>query len=266
MRAIFSILIFTLLFTSCSEYQKVLKSGDPEFKYVKAKQYFERREYNKASTLFAELVPVFKGTARADEALYYLAESYFLQRNYIMAGHYYQQYARSFPNTDEAELAYFNSAYCHYKSSPNSRLDQENTRKGIEAFEMFIELYPESKKQVEAQDYIAELQDKLVYKSYLNAKLYFDLGNYMGNNYQSAVIAASNSLRDYPDTKYREELSFLILKSKFIQAENSVMEKQDERFRETIDEYYSFINDFPESKFIREANKMFATSQTEVEN
>lgn len=266
MRAIFSILIFTILFTSCGEYQKVLKSGDPEFKYVKAKQYFERREYSKASTLFSELVPVFKGTARADESLYYLSDSYFMQRNYVMAGHYYQQYARTFPNTEKAELAAFNAAFCHYKSSPNSRLDQENTRKGIESFELFIDLYPESTKRMEAQGYISELQDKLVYKSYLNAKLYFDLGNYMGNNYQSAVIAASNSLREYPDTKYREELSFLILKSLYIQAENSVFEKQEDRYRETIDEYYSFINDFPESKFIREANKIFTTSQSEIDN
>ncbi len=266
MRAIISILVFTVLMSGCSEYQKVLKSGDPEFKYVKAKQYFERREYNKASTLFNELVPVFKGTAKADEVLYYLSESYFLQRNYIMAGHYYQQYAKSFPNTQEAEQAYFNAAYCLYKSSPNSRLDQENTRKGIDAFELFVDLYPESEKVTEAQEYISELEDKLVYKSYLNAKLYFDLGNYLGNNYQSAVIAATNSLKDYPDTKYREELSFLILKSKFIQAENSVLEKKDERFRETIDEYYSFINDFPESKFLKEANKMYTISQEEVAN
>lgn len=266
MRAIFSILIFTILVSSCGEYQKVLKSADPEFKYVKAKQYFERREYNKAATIFNELVPVFKGTAKADEVLYYLAESYFLQRNYTMAGHYYQQYAKSFPNTQEAETAYFNAAYCLYMSSPNPRLDQANTTKGIEAFELFLDLYPESGRYNEAQDYISELQDKLVYKSYLNAKLYFDLGNYMGNNYQAAVIAATNSLKDFPDTKYREELSFLILKSKYIQAENSVMEKQDDRYRETIDEYYSFINDFPESKYLKEANKMYTTSQEAVKN
>lgn len=264
MRSVFSILIVSLMFMSCSEYQKVLKSTDPEYKYVKAKQYFEQGEYSKASVLFSELTPVFKGTTNAEECLFLLAESNLLQRNYVLAGHYYDQFSRTFPSSETTEDAFFKRAFCFYKSSPNSRLDQAETKKGIDAFELFIDLYPQSSKILEAQNYISELQDKLVYKSYLSAKLYFDLGNYMGNNYQSAVIDAENSLKDYPDTKYREELSFLILKSKFVQAVNSIAEKQPERYRETIDEYYSFVNDFPESQFSREANKILSSSQSAI--
>lgn len=264
MRSVFSILIVSLMFVSCSEYQKVLKSTDPEYKYVKAKQYFEQGEYSRASVLFSELAPVFKGTTNAEECLFLLAESNLLQRNYVLAGHYYDQFSRNFPSSERTEDAFFKRAFCFYKSSPNARLDQAETKKGIDAFELFIDLYPQSSKILEAQNYISELQDKLVYKSYLSAKLYFDLGNYMGNNYQSAVIDAENSLKDYPDTKYREELSFLILKSKFVEAENSIAEKQPERYRETIDEYYSFVNDFPESQFSREANKILSSSQSAI--
>jgi outer membrane protein assembly factor BamD len=106
-----------------------------------------------------------------------------------------------------------------------------------------------------------ELRNKLVYKAYLSAKLYFDLGNYMGNNYKAAVITAQNTLKKYPDTEYREELSFLILESKFIQAVNSVPEKMEERARDTIDEYYSFINEFPESKYLKKAERIYQQSQ-----
>ncbi len=253
-----------MVLAGCSEYQKVLKSTDPEYKYTKAKYYFERREYSKTSNILSELMPIYRGTEREEEAMLLLAKSYLEDQNYLMAGHYYTQFSKSFTRSPQLEDAYFYRAYCYYKSSPNPRLDQSETQQGINAFEMFLELFPSSTKTAEAQQYIDELEDKLVYKSYLNAKLYFDLGNYLGNNYQSAVIAAENSLKDYPDTKYREELSFLILKSKFIQAENSVKEKQEDRYRETIDEYYSFVNDFPESKFSKEADRMRDTSEKQV--
>ena len=80
-------------------------------------------------------------------------------------------------------------------------------------------------------------------KEYLSAKLYYNLGNYMGNNYQSCVITAQNALKDYPYTNMREELSILILKAKYELAYYSVEEKKLERYRETVDEYYAFKNE-----------------------
>ena len=110
-----------------------------------------------------------------------------------------------------------------------------------------------------------ELQEKLVKKEYLASKLYYDLGLYMGNNYQSCIITAQNTLNDYPYTKQREELSVLILRAKYAIAENSVEEKKDERYRDAIDEYYAFKNEFPESKYVKEAEKIFKNSVKEVD-
>ena len=109
-----------------------------------------------------------------------------------------------------------------------------------------------------------ELQEKLVKKEYLSAKLYYDLGLYMGNNYESCIITAQNALNDYPYTKQREELSVLVLLAKYSIAENSVEEKKDEGYREAIDEYYAFKNEFPDSKHMKEAEKIFKNSIKEV--
>jgi outer membrane protein assembly factor BamD len=144
--------------------------------------------------------------------------------------------------------------------SPKPRLDQTTTEEAIQEFQLFINMYPNSARVEESTRLMDELRDKLVFKSYLNAKLYYNLGDYLGNNYMSAVIAAQNSLKDFPDTKYREELSFLILESKHIQAVNSIEEKKEERVRDTIDEYYSFINEFPEGKFRKRADRIFKES------
>ena len=77
-----------------------------------------------------------------------------------------------------------------------------------------------------------------------------------GNNYQSAIITAQNALKEYPYTRYKETLSMLILKSKYQEAVQSIEEKKPERFRDVIDEYYSFINDYP-SENIQKKPRIF---------
>ena len=113
---------------------------------------------------------------------------------------------------------------------------------------------------------IFELQDKLVLKEFLSAKLYYNLGNYLGNNYLSCVVTAQNALRDYPYTHYREDLSILVLKSKYEMAIYSVEDKKIERYRETIDEYYAFVNEFPESKYLKDAQKIFKESSDVIKD
>jgi len=110
------------------------------------------------------------------------------------------------------------------------------------------------------------MTNKLAYKEYLNSKLYFNLGNYLGNNYESAVITAQNALKKYPSTKYREEFALIILESKYQQAVQSIDEKKIDRYRNTIDEYYNYINEFPEGKMRKQADKIFNESKKIVKD
>ena len=98
-------------------------------------------------------------------------------------------------------------------------------------------------------------------KEYLSARLYYNLGNYLGNNYQACVITAQNALRDYPYTNLREDLSILILRAKYELAVYSVEDRKMERYREAVDEYYAFKNEFPESKYLKEADRIFDEAQ-----
>ncbi|MFW5890108.1 MAG: outer membrane protein assembly factor BamD [Marinilabiliaceae bacterium] len=246
-----------VLLASCSEYQKILKSTDYDLKYEKGLEYFEEGDYMRASTLFEELISVYMGTSRAEEAHYKYARSLYEMQDYITAVHQYREFVDKYPNSEYLEEAQFMIGACYYELSPKPRLDQTDTHNAIEALELFISLFPESDRVQKANEMLDELEEKLVYKSYLSAKLYYNLGTYLGNNYQSAVITARNSLDEFPDTEYREELSFLILDSLYIQAMNSIEEKEEERLRATLDEYYAFINEFPESSYMSEANDIF---------
>ncbi len=257
MRKILIILSLIPLFISCSQYQRVLKSTDYELKYTKAMEYYEKEDFMRSATLLNELQGVFRGTDKSEKINYTYASCLYGLDDYIMAGHYYRQFVKTFPSSELNEECQFMSGYCYYMLSPKPRLDQTDTYNAINEFQLFVNLYPNSTRVKEANRLMDELRDKLVFKSYLSAKLYFDLGNYMGNNYLSAVIAAQNSLKEFPDTKYREELSFLILEAKYIQAVNSVIEKKEERMRDAIDEYFSFINEFPESEYLKKAVKIY---------
>ncbi|HCK23190.1 MAG TPA: outer membrane protein assembly factor BamD [Bacteroides graminisolvens] len=260
-KSVVTYMLAAMLLSSCGEYNKLLKSTDYEYKYEAAKNYFAKGKYSKSATLLNELITILKGTDKAEESLYMLGMSYYNQKDYQTAAQTFITYYNSYPRGTFAELARFHAGKGLCLDTPEARLDQSGTYKAIQELQMFLEYFPNSTKKSEAQNMIFELQDKLVQKELLSARLYYNLGNYMGNNFLSCVVTAQNALKDYPYTHYREDLSILILKSKYEMAIYSVEEKKGERYRETIDEYYAFVNEFPESKYLKEAEKIFKESK-----
>ncbi len=264
MRKLLNIILLTLLLTSCSEYVKLQKSTDPEVKFNAGKNYFQEKKYAKSITMFEEIVPYYRGTPQAEELLYLLSESYMGQKDYYSASEYYQAYLRNFPRGTYAQEARYKVAYCYYLDSPDARLDQEATYDAINAFSEFISLYPESERISACRKYLFEMEDKLAYKELLNARLYYNLGLYGGNNYKACITTAENALRDFPDTSYRDDLVFIILKAKAKEASLSVEEKMKERYSEVIDEYYRYANEFANGKHIKEANRILREAKNIV--
>ena len=240
--------ILILGFSSCGEYQAILKSKDTELKYQKALSYFNDKQYIKAQTLLDEVTSYYRGTDRSQDVLIYLSRCYMGQKDYSGAAEYYQAYIRNYPKGRYIIEARFQVGHCYYLNAPDARLDQTETKKAIEFFTQFVELYPDSPYAQQAYQEMNELYDKLAYKEYLSAKLYYNLGTYLGNNYLSAEIVAKNAMKDYPTNKYQEELNWLILQAKYQQLVNSLDSKREERARDTEDEYYSFVTQYPDSK------------------
>lgn len=257
MKKVVYFLMITLLLSSCGEYNKILKSTDYELKYSYAKKYFNQKQFTKSATLLDELVPVFKGSANAEESLYLLAQSYYGQKDYQTASQYMNTYYTTYPKGEYAELARYYSGYGLYLDSPDPRLDQAQTYKAISELQLYMEYYPQSERATEAQNIMFELQEKLAYKELLATRLYYNLGNYMGNNYSSCVITAQNALKDYPYSKYREEFMFFILRAKYDMAVVSVHEKLQGRYRDVVDEYYNYMNEYPEGKYVKQVQKFY---------
>lgn len=257
-------LIFVFAFTACGEYQNLLKSTDPELKYDKGVEYFGNKKYDRAITLFDDVAPYYRNTDRSELIINYLAKSYIEKKDYYTASEYYKTYVKSYPRGRFIQEARYMVGYCYYKDSPDVRLDQQNTFLAIGEFQNFINLYPESERAKEASKLLNELNDKLAQKELINADLYYNLGIYMGNNYQAAVITAENALKKYPSTKHREDLMIVVLKSKYQQSLYSEETLRIERYQSTVDEYYTYVNEFPKGKYLREADRIFRDSDRHI--
>ena len=258
--------------TSCGEYNKVLKSTDYEYKYEAAKSYFGKGQNTKAAAILEELITILKGTDKAEESLYMLGMTYYNQGDFITASHYFSTYYNTYPRGTYTEQARFYSGKALFLDTPEPRLDQTSTYKAIQELQMFMEYFPASSRHQEAQQMIFDLQDKLVMKDYMAARLYYDLGCYTGNssysttgnNYLACIVTAQNALKDYPYTKMREDISILLLRAKYDMAKESVEEKKEERMRDAIDEYYAFKNEFPESKYMKEVENIYKDAKKYV--
>ncbi len=263
-----------MLLVSCGEYTRVLKSGDYEYKYETAKALYMSGHYHQASELFGMLLAPLKGTSYSEENIFMLAESNMKAKDYESAAMFFKKYYQAYPKGRYMDMARYNSGYALYKQTVDVRLDQTSTMEAISEFQSFLDYCPNTNLKGQAMEIIYELQDKLVKKEYLSAKLYFDLGAYAmnsaygGNNYQACVVTAQNALKDYPyaSAGLREDLSILTLRAKYYLARQSVEEKRLERFRDTVDEYYAFQNDYPESKYLKEAKSIFDYSERVVES
>ena len=262
------------VFSSCGEYNKLLKSTNTDYQYEAAKEFFGTGKFSKAASLLEGLVTVMKGTDRAEESLYMLGMTYYNETDYQTASHYFTTYYNTYPRGQYVESARYHSGKALFLDTPEPRLDQSGTYKAIQGLQLFLEYFPSSPHHAEVQQMIFDLQDKLVIKDYMAAKLYYDLGDYSGNftytttgnNYLAAIVTAQNALKDYPYTKMREDLSILILRAKYDMAKQSVLEKKPERMRDAIDEYYAFTNEFPESKYKKEVEAIFKDASKYVGN
>lgn len=262
-----SILLFSVVvcmaLTSCGSYVNLQKTTDYDQKYEAAKQYYAEGQYNRAAIFLQDMVAMLKGTDKGEESLFLLGMCSYKAHNYEAASAYFKRYYQSYPKGIYTEKARFYSALSLYMNTPEVRLDQTDTYAAVTEFQNFLELYPGGEYSARAQKLIFELQDKLVEKEYLSAKLYYDLGSYFGNcayggsNYQACIVTAENAIKDYPYTSRREDFAILILRAKFELAAQSVEAKKEDRYHDAIDEYYGFTNEYPESRFMKEASALF---------
>jgi len=261
----FSAIIVAALMCSCAtEFNSVFRMQDYDYRYEYAKECFAAGRYTHAVTLLQDLITVMKGTDNAEESLFMLGMAEYCSGDYELASETFKKYAKSYPKGIFAEQANFYVGQSLFESAPEPRLDQTATIGAINAYQQFLDRYPDSQYRKQAQQQLFALQDRLVMKELLSAQLYYDLGGYYGNcsyggsNYQACIITAENALKTYPYSSYREQFALLVMKAKYDLARQSVEAKKLDRYRDAEDECYGFLNEYPDSKDKALAEKYIA--------
>jgi outer membrane protein assembly factor BamD len=251
-------LVPVVIFSSCNNFRKIQKSGDWELKYRAAMEYYDKEEYFKAATLFEEIIPILRGRPEAERVQFYFAYAHYYQKQYILSSHYFKTFFTIYSRSELAEEAMYMHAYSLFLDSPEFYLDQTSSYDAIYAMQSFLNTYPNSGYKKQANQIIDQLQVKLEEKAYKNAMQFYKLEKYHGGEgLRAALISFENFQKDYPDSRLNQEISFFKIECSYKLAKNSIRSRQRERLMETIGFYEFFIDTYPSSDNIKDAENIY---------
>lgn len=251
----------SFLITSCDRFNKLLKSSDYDLKLKRADEYYKKENYVKAIQLYEELIPVFKGSEKAEEIYYYFTYCNYYSGDYSLSQYHFKNFTRQFPSSKHTEECLFMNAYCYYLSSPYYSLDQTDTKNAIKEFQAFVDEYPESNRIDTCNILIDKLRYKLENKDYDLLKQYFNL-----SDYKASIACVKNFVKEYPGSKYIDEVYCLMIESYYLLAVNSIPSKKMERLDGAIESYLKFVDLYPKSKFLDKAEGLYTSCLQVKEN
>jgi outer membrane protein assembly factor BamD len=257
--ALFMAVLAGTMHSCVPEIEKIKKNPDFKYKFEKALAYYEKENYTDAQTLFEDVMPFYRGSDKAEEIAWHYANCSFFLKEYTTSAYYFKQFSNTFPNSKYTEDATFMIATAFDKQAPNQMLDQDNTHKAIEAYQLFINTFPNSKRAEECNKNIDKLRDRLYRKDFESAQLYFQV-----EDYRAAVHALKNLLKNYPDGNDAENARFMIVKSNFFLAQNSIETKQLDRYQETLAAYTELVDKHPGGKKTKEAERYFESATQKI--
>ncbi|OQC39892.1 MAG: outer membrane biogenesis protein BamD [Bacteroidetes bacterium ADurb.Bin037] len=252
----FLVLLLTVTAACVNQFETLLRSTDYELKFNKAIEFFEAGRYSRAQPLLEQLQMVYSGTTRDDTLQYYLGLSNYHLNDFVVAEDNFKRFVEIFPRSPFTKNARFLRLDCLYQNTYRYELDQQPSRIAIAAIEEFLYDYPGSEYEVVCRQMLADMYDRLDRKAFESARLYYTI-----EDYKAATHALKETLKDNPESSYREEILYYIVAANYQYADNSLPELQRERFLNVIDEYYNFISEYPDSQHRREVDNMFRKAQ-----
>jgi outer membrane protein assembly factor BamD len=268
MKNIFYLFSVVFLFTSCSEYQKVLKQKDIKPKFDMANLFYEEglkedkdSKLTKAIKLYEQILPGLQGKPQAQIISYNIANAYYNVEDYLLAGYKFERFSKAYPTSQKLEEAIFKSSDSYYESSPSYSLDQSETLKAMDKLQVYIDQYPDGQFFDEANLKLQELRLKIEKKYYEVAKQY-----HYTTRYKAAISDFDNYLVKYPGSAYKEKAYFYKLESAYMLAINSFAYLIEERLQDAKVCYEDYSERFPEGEFIEQANTYLDDIENRLKN
>lgn len=256
MKNLLYLFILVVVISSCSDYQKLLKSESIADKFKAGDSLYNEGKYDKANKLFAQIVPNYKGKPQAEKLMYLYSSSFFKMKDYYVAGYQFDRFVTSYPKSEKKEEAAFLSAKSAYLLSPVFTKDQKETRDAIEKIQEFINVYPDSEHVAEANQLVNELDLKLQKKAFAIAKQYRDIAPQYSKDFNAAIKSFDNFIFEFPGSALREDALFYKFDAAYQQALNSVEYKKKGRLEQAQEYFVAFQKGYSDSKYTEDANRM----------
>lgn len=261
LKSVNSFVLVALIAVSCSKFRKIEKNPDWRIKYEAANNYYNKKDYYRASLLFEQVLPIIRGLPEAEKAQFQLAYCQFNEKYYLLAAEQFRSFYETYGRSQLVEEARYMYAYSLFKSSPTANLDQTESITAMSSMQEFLNRYPKSKFRDQALDVIYTTQERLDQKGFNNAKQYYRM-----RSYKAAIVALQNFQQNFPDSKHIEESQYLIIVSNYKLAEQSIFSKQQERYQAVVDSYIEFIDRFPSSEYLKDAEKLYSDGLEKLNN
>ncbi len=257
---LFYLLLVAVFSIGCSDFRKIQKNPDWKVKYEAAIKYYKNKDYHRSTLLFDEIMPFIRGTQEGELVQFYNAYANYYQKQYLMSSHYFKTFYDTYTRSEFAEEAFYMYAYSLYKQSPPYDLDQTSTIEAINAMQIFLNRYPGSKYRTDATNILAELTRKLELKAFENAKQYYTIGHL-----RAAIVAFENFGKDYPGSVFNEDVYYYRILSTYNYAKQSIPSKQKQRYYDCVEVYQNFVDEYPDSKYIKEVENYYSNSLKAIE-
>jgi outer membrane protein assembly factor BamD len=260
MKNIFYIACLFLVFSSCSPYQKALKSEDAAVKYDLGVKLYEAGKYKKANRLFEQIIPKYRGKPQAEKLMYLHASAYYELEEHYLAAYQYETFSTAYPNSEKAEEASYKSAESYYKLSPVFSKDQTETYNALEKLQLFANIYPESQYLSKVNELVKDLDFKLEKKAFEIAKQYNHI-----SDYQASIKSFNNFLTDFPGSSFRNEAMRIRAEAAYSLAEKSVVWKQEERYKDAQKYYNLYKSAYPKSESLEDTDMKLTTIEENLQ-
>jgi outer membrane protein assembly factor BamD len=251
--------MLVIVLVGCSKFRKIEKSQDWRIKYEAGLNYYNNKDYYRAAVLFESILPIVRGLPEGEKVEFYLAYCQFNERSFLLASDQFKTFYETYGRSAFAEEANFMYAYSLYASSPDHNKDQSSSIEAMNAMQIFLNRYPGSQFMARAVEVINTCQQKLERKGFENAKQYLKL-----KMYKAAVVAFDDFKKNFPDSKLLEETAYLKVVAEFELAKVSIPSKQLERYASTLEFYQELVDNFPNSSFLKEAQRYYTESLNQV--
>lgn len=188
--------ILILIIAGCSgSVDTTTMSAEEHFNY--AMELYNDENFEEVVSEFQTILLQYPGSTVSDDAQYYLGMTYFKREQFLLAAYEFSKLIKDYPTSQYLADSQFMLAESYYQLSPPYQLDQAYSKKAIEEFQAFIDVFPTNPKSEEAAKKINEMNNKLAEKLFNSAVIYEKMEYYL-----AAISYYGKVFEIYHDTKF----------------------------------------------------------------